>query len=107
MRILLDECVPRLLRRELVGHDVRTVPELGWSGKRNGELLKLMTGANFDVFLTVDQNVRYQQNLKGASVAVVVMVAPSNRFAQLVPLMPKVEAALAAIQPGDYIEVTA
>jgi hypothetical protein len=63
MRILLDECVPRRLARELAGHDVRTVPEMGWSGKRNGELLQLMAGQGFEVFLTVDQNLRYQQNL--------------------------------------------
>ena len=62
MRILLDECVPRPLRRELPGHDVRTVPEMGWSGKKNGELLPLITSHNFAVLLTTDQNLRYQQN---------------------------------------------
>ena len=56
MRILLDECVPRRLGRELAGHDVRTVPEMGWSSKRNGELLQLMAAQGFEVFLTVDQN---------------------------------------------------
>ena len=88
MRILLDECVPRPLRRELAGHDVRTVQEMGWTGKKNGELLALMAGAGFDVLLTVDQNLRHQQNLAAAGVAVVVMVAPSNRLMDLVPLVP-------------------
>ena len=106
MRILLDECVPGPLRRELPGHDVRTVPEMGWPGKKNSELLQLVVAANFEVFLTVDQNLQYQQNLKAAGVAVIVLVAPSNRLADLVPLMPKVQAALATIQPGDFIEVS-
>jgi hypothetical protein len=106
MRILLDECVPRPLRRELAGHDLRTVPEMGWSGKRNGELLQLMAAANFAVFLTVEQNLRYQQNLKALDIAIVVLVAPSNRLRDLLPLMPKVRAALATIQPRDYIEVS-
>ena len=80
---------------------------MGWLGKKNGELLQLMAAANFAVFLTVDQNLRYQQNLKAAGVTVIVLVAPSNRLADLVPLMPKVHTALTTIQPADYIEVTA
>ncbi len=107
MRILLDECVPRPLKRELAGHDVHTVPDMGWSGKKNGELLQLLVADNFEVFLTVDQNLSYQQNLRAASVAVVVLVAPSNRLADLQPLMPSVHADLATIQPGDLVEVRA
>jgi PIN like domain len=87
MRILLDECVPRPLRHELPGHDVRTVPEMGWAGKKNGELLQLMAQQAFEVFLTVDQNLRFQQNLSGAGVGIIVLVAPTNRLADLVPLM--------------------
>ena len=60
MRILLDECVPRPLRRELPGHNVRTIQEMGWAGKKNGELLALMAGAGFEVLLTVDQSLRHQ-----------------------------------------------
>src|SRR5437899_400037 len=107
MRILLDECVPRRLRERLPGHDVHTVPEMGWSGKKNGELLRLIAGQSFDVFLTVDQNLRYQQNLKTATVAVLVLVAPSNRLADLAPLMPSAQAALASLRPGDDVEITA
>jgi hypothetical protein len=107
MRILLDECVPRPLRRELPGHDVRTVREMDWAGKKNGELLGLMAAAGFEVLLTVDQNLRYQQNLAASGVAVVVMVASTNRLADLVPLMPAVEAALSGIQAGDVVEVHA
>ena len=63
MRILLDECVPRPLKRELTDYQVRTVVEMGWSGKKNGELLQLMTQENFTILLTADRNLRYQQNL--------------------------------------------
>ncbi len=107
MRILLDECVPRPLRRELTGHDVSTIQEMGWAGKKNGELLALVAGAGFEVLLTVDQNLRHQQNLAASEVAVVVMVAPSNRLADLVPLVPKLEAALSSIQAGGAVEVRA
>lgn len=105
MRILPDECVPRPLRRELPAHDVRTIQEMGWAGKKNGELLALMAGAGFEVLLTVDQNLRHQQDLAASGVAVVVMAAARNRLADLVPLVPEVEAALRGIQPGDAVEV--
>ena len=107
MRILLDECVPRPIRRELTGHDVRTIREMGWAGKKNGELLALMAGTGFEVLLTVDQNLRYQQNLAASGVAVVVMAAPTNRLADLLPLIPSVEATLGKIQPGDVVEIRA
>lgn len=105
MRILLDECVPRPLRRELSGHEIRTVTEMGWAGKRNGELLKLIIGYPFDVFLTVDQNLRYQQNLRKAGIAVVVLVARTNRLDDLIPLIPSVRTKLETIQRGEYVEV--
>ena len=106
MRILLDECVPRPLMRELGAHDVRTVQEMEWAGLENGELLQKMTAAGMEAFLTVDQNLRYQQNLRAAGVAVVVLVAVSNKLSDLMPLMPQTVAALAKIQPGELIEVT-
>jgi hypothetical protein len=107
MRVLLDECVPRRLRGHLPGHDVRTVPEMGWSGKKNGELLALMGGQGFQALLTVDQNLRHQQNVQAAGIAVVVLVAASNRLADLVPLVPSTLAALASVKPGDVVEITA
>jgi len=107
MRILLDECVPRPLRRALADHDVHTVVEMGWAGKRNGELIQLLQTETFAVFLTTDQNLRYQQNLRELSMAVVVLVAPTNRLDDLVPLMPQVRTVLAAIQPGAVVEVQA
>lgn len=107
MRILLDECVPKPLKREFMDYDIRTVTEMDWSGKKNGELLQLMNQAGFTILLTVDQNLRYQQNLQQASVAVVIMVAPSNRLPDLVPLIPSVRGALDTITAGEVIEITA
>ncbi len=105
MQVLLDECVPRPLKRALPDYQVRTVVELGWSGKKNGELLQLMSQQVFTVLLTTDQNLRYQQNLQQAGVAVVVMVASSNRLCDLLPLIPKVGNAIAIATPGVVIEV--
>ena len=78
---------------------------MGWAGKRNGELLRLLTAEHFAVFLTTDQNLRYQQNLRGLRVAVVVLVAPTNRLDDLVPLLPTVRAVLETIQAGAVVEV--
>ena len=94
------------LRQELPGHDVWTVPEMDWSGKKNGELLRLMAGQAFEVLLTTDQNLRHQQNLKAAGVAVLVLVAATNRLADLAPLMPSARGALGSIQPGHIAEIT-
>lgn len=105
MRLLLDECVPRPLKGELTDFEVRTVVEMGWAGKKNGELLKLMMQESFTILLTTDQNLRYQQNLQQAGVAVIVMVAPSNRLADLLPLIPSVCSALIGIASGEVIEV--
>ncbi|KYC44140.1 hypothetical protein WA1_03110 [Scytonema hofmannii PCC 7110] len=106
MQILLDECVPKPLKRELTDYNIRTVVEMGWSGKKNGELLQLMSQEGFSILLTTDQNLRYQQNLQQAGVAVVVMVAPSNRLSDLVPLIPSVRAALDAVKAGEVFEIT-
>ena len=105
MRILLDECAPHPLKRELADYEIRTVVEMGWSGEKNGELLRLMSQEGFTLLLTTDQNLRYQQNLEQAGVAVVVLVARSNRLPDLVPLIPDVCSVLSTIAPGQVIEV--
>lgn len=102
--MLLDECVPRKLRRELPEHEVFTVTERGWSGIKNGKLLAL-AAAEFDVFLTVDQNLKYQQNLKAFNIAVILLVARNNRLKTLLPLMPETRAALENIKTGDFARV--
>ncbi|HYX14715.1 MAG TPA: DUF5615 family PIN-like protein [Nostoc sp.] len=105
MRILLDECVARPLKRELTDYEVRTVVEMGWSGKKNGELLQLIIQESFTIILTTDQNLRYQQNFQQAGVAVVVLVASSNRLPDLLPLIPSVRPVLATIAPGVVVEI--
>ena len=104
MRVLLDECVPRRLRWELSGHEVFTVTGHGWSGIKNGKLLAL-ADAEFDVFLTVDQNLKYQQNLTAFRIAVILLVARNNRLQTLLPLMPEVRAALMGVHAGDFIRI--
>jgi predicted nuclease of predicted toxin-antitoxin system len=104
MKVLLDECVPRKLRRELTNHQVLTVTERGWSGVENGELLRLAQN-EFDVFLTVDQNLRYQQNLGTFDIAIVLIVCKNNRLRTLLPLMPKVRDALDVIQAGEFVRI--
>ena len=104
MKVLLDECVPRKLRRELSEHEVLTVTERGWSGIKNGKLLALAE-AEFDVFLTVDQNLKYQQNLKAFSIGIILLVARNNRLKSLLPLMPEAREALENIKAGDFIRV--
>ncbi len=88
MRLLLDECVPRRLARLLDPHEVQTVQGAGWSGLKNGELLA-KAADSFDVFLTVDQGIRHQQNLAQASICVVALVGASNDIRDLEPLIPK------------------
>jgi len=106
MRVLLDECVPRALREQLLGHDVKTVAESGWAGVKNGELLRL-AARRLDALLTVDRNLEYQQNFVGAAVAVIVMQVPSNDIATLRPLMPKVLEALSGAERGKVTKVAA
>ena len=102
--MLLDECVPRRLRSELPGHAVRTVSEMGWSGIKNGPLLH-RAAQEFDIFLTVDQGIEYQQNPVGLALATIVMVATSNDIDDLRPLMPRVREALSSASPGTVVKV--
>lgn len=104
MKVLLDECLPRKLKDELPGHTVSTVPQMGWAGKQNGELLRL-AAEEFDVFVTSDQNLQYQQNLSVVRLAVVVLVADDNRLESLHPLMPGVQEALLDVEPGHIVRV--
>jgi hypothetical protein len=104
MRVLLDECVPRGLRSSLPGHHVQTVAEAGWTGVKNGELLRL-AATQFDLLLTVDRNLEYQQNFPGLTLAVMVVHAPSNDIAVLRPLMPAVLAAIPQAKPGTITHI--
>ena len=106
MRILLDESLPIELCSEVSGHDVRYVREMGWSGLKNGELLR-RAAASFDLLLTADQNLEYQQNLNRLPVAVVVLVAPSNRIEQLRPLLLRLPNILASLRPRTLVRLEA
>ena len=104
MQILIDECLPKKLKKELDRFSVFTVQERGWAGKKNGELLQLAE-RDFDVFLTADQNIESQQNLKCFNITVVVLVAPQNKLEILLPLMGKLSNELQNIQPYEIVYI--
>lgn len=99
MRVLLDESLPRQLRRVLSGHEVITVPEAGWAGTKNGELLRLAE-PEFDVFVTMDRRLPFQQNLTGLRLCIVILIARSNDIAELLPLGPALQDAVENAEPG-------
>jgi hypothetical protein len=104
MRVLLDECVPRSLRRDLPHHEVGTVAEPGWAGVKNGELLRL-AAQKFDELLTVDRNLEYQQNFARLQLAVIIIHAPSNDVSAIRPYIPAVLAAIPKARTGEIINI--
>jgi predicted nuclease of predicted toxin-antitoxin system len=104
MRLLIDECLPRALKRLLAEHECRTVQEMGWSGTQNGALL-LLAEQGFDVLVTVDQGMEHEQNLANRKIALLVLGARSNQIEDLVPIIPAALAALRGIQPGQTVWV--
>jgi hypothetical protein len=94
------------LIRLLPGHDVTTVTEAGWAGMKNGELLERASEA-YEAFLTIDANMPYQQVLERFAIGIVMLKAPSNRLADLEPLVPDVLSELDGIQPGELRSVGA
>jgi len=104
MRLLLDECVTRFLKRDLIGHDVQTVAEAGFRGLKNGALLRAASGA-FDALITVDRNLQYQQNIRTLDIALVILVAGGTTYDDLKSLIPQVEDALRTIRPGETTEI--
>jgi predicted nuclease of predicted toxin-antitoxin system len=103
MRLLLDECLPKQLKRHFTGHQALTVPEAGLAGIRNGALRR--ASGKFDVFVTVDANLRFQQNLSGIALRIVVLRAVSNDMSDLLPLMPAVLEALATLPASGIVEI--
>jgi hypothetical protein len=101
MRVLLDECVDWRLARLILGHDVKTARQMGWDATTNGELLALAS-ASFDVFITVDRNLSFQQNLDTLPVAVVVLAAQTNRLADLIPLIPQLLASPDSVRAKSF-----
>ena len=104
MRVLLDECIDWRLSRDIVGHDVTTAHEMSWASIKNGELLAL-AAQHFDVFVTVDRNLSFQQNLTSIPIAVVILHAKTNRLADLLRLVPALLSVLESVKPGTATHV--
>lgn len=102
MRILLDECTPSIVKKSLPHRQIETVQELGWSGIKNGDLLRSASGV-FDVLITTDKNLQYQQNLKAYELGIVVL--PTNQVPIVEMLLPTLDTVLDEIGIGDYIEL--
>ena len=100
MKVLLDECVDWRLSRDIAGHEVKTARQMGWRAIKNGELLELAS-KQFDVFVTVDRNLSFQQNVDALSIAVIVLRARTNRLAELKLLVPSLLATIASARPGS------
>lgn len=98
MKILLDECVPWPMRKILAGHDCQTPQRAGWSGIKNGDLLRRAEGG-FDLFITSDQNIRYQQNLSGYRIAILEL--STNDLRRILAAASIIQSAIATIQPGE------
>lgn len=102
---MLDENVDRRLKRDLAeGHEVSTVAEAGWAGKKNGELLRLAE-REFDALVSTDKGIPHQQNLSRFDLTVVLLRARSNAREHLAPLMAEVDAALASVRPGSVVRI--
>lgn len=105
MRVLLDEQLPRHLAREIGGHDASTVQQHGWAGLKNGELLRVAAEAGFEVLVTADRNLRFQQNLSQSRLGIILLIASSNALEDLLPLVPSLLAALPKTRPGQLLRV--
>jgi len=103
MRVLIDECLPRPLKSRLLGHDYRTVQEMGWDGVKNGQLL-LLAESQFEVFLTGDKNLRYQQNLTERQIAIVLL--HTTHWPTLRRELVVIQQAMDKVRPQDFVEVT-
>lgn len=104
MKVLLDECIDWRLSREIVGHEVKTARQMGWSTISNGELLALAE-KRFDLFVTVDRNLSFQQNVPAFAIAVIVLRAKSNRLSELRTLVPELLASIPAAKRGTVTYV--
>jgi len=105
MKLLLDECAPRRLKNYFVGHDVSTIEQAGFKGLKNGNLLRAADG-KFEVLITVDKNIEYQQNTAALPLAIVILAAASNRLESLLPLIPDALKVLETIKTGDVVRVS-
>ena len=105
MKLLLDECVVRDLKRDLAGHEVSTVVEAGFGGLENGQLLRAVAG-KYDVLITVDRNLPFQQNIDSLQIAILILTSTGITYADLKPLVPKIVNQLSTTQPGQIYRVS-
>lgn len=104
MRVLIDECLPRALKGYISEHECATVQQMNWAGKKNGELLAA-ADSQFDVLLTIDGGMQYQQNLTGRHIAIVVISARSNQLEDLLPMMAEVASAIKDVRSGQVLRI--
>lgn len=102
---MLDEFLPRKLKREFTGHKVFTIDESGFKGLRNGELIKSASENGFEVLISVDRNIEHQQNKANLLLAVLVLTANTNRIESLLPLMAKALEVLESIKTGEIVKI--
>ena len=105
MKVLLDECIPRRFKNSLHGHDCHTVPEAGLAGQENGELLAAAEEQGFEVFLTIDTNIEYQQNFSARKIAMLVIRCRSNHLSELTRHTQRCLDVLGSIEPGQIITI--
>ena len=103
MLVLLDEQLPRHLAREIGGHNVSTVQQRGWAGLKNGELLRVAADAGFEVLVTADRNLQFQQNLSLSRLGIILLIAPSNALEDILPLVPNLLATILKASPGRLL----
>ena len=106
MKILLDECLPRKLGNLLLNHDVRTTPQMGWASLKNGQLLSRAVG-QFDIFVTIDSNLSYQQDIERLKIGIVVIHARSNKLQDIRPLVSEILLAVESATPSTVVRVGA
>jgi len=104
VRVFLDECIDWRFSRDIVGHDVKTAHQMGWATIKNGELLAL-AARSFDVFVTVDRNLSFQNSIADLDIGVIVLRTTSNRLNDLRPLIPELLSLLSTVRPGEVVEV--
>ncbi len=102
MKIIIDECVPHIVKKRLPQREIKTVQEMGWAGTKNGELLKLVE-AEFNIFITSDKNLRYQQNLQNREIAIILL--PSNQIPIIINLLSQINEELERIKSSDFVEL--
>ena len=105
MKILLDECIPRKFKNSFPSHACRTVAEEGLSGRKNGELLRLAEASGFDVFISLDRGLEYEQNLRSRKIKIILVTASSNRLQDLLAHVPEIQRVLASPLKFDLIKV--